>query len=68
MKNDGGFAFPHWDVDENNAHETHHGISIRDYFAALAMQAYIAQGQVKTDSIPICAYGIADGMIHEREK
>lgn len=56
------------------------GINLRDYFAAKAMQAIIAnpdavaqmcsavQGLEPTDVVPIAAYGMADGMLKVREE
>lgn len=77
MKNDGGPAFP---VDKINA-AIHDGMSLRDYFAAKAMAAWITSPTIsqlqttciKTDLIPSqaiskMAYEIADAMLAAREK
>lgn len=71
-KQDGGLAFPavdNWRLDS--------GMTLRDYFAAKAMQAIIRV----TNSSEVCrdwdesiktmasnAYGFADAMLAEREK
>jgi hypothetical protein len=65
---DGGPAFPaqHFDLAE---HE--HGMTLRDYFAAKAMQAYINRPEateVQDRMIAKCAYDMADAMIQERSK
>lgn len=64
---DGGPAFPH-------AHEDYpfqHGMSLRDYFAAKAMAAWIQTiGQnegVTDDNIARFAYEAADAMLKARE-
>ena len=79
--NDGGPAFPndsakYW----CNAcckifpEQVHHGMTLRDYFAAKAMQGLIAHyGNAKTEpqGNQVCtesAYKFADAMLVEREK
>jgi hypothetical protein len=63
---DGGPAFPamHFDLAEGE-----HGLSIRDYFAAKAMQALIAGGlgSHSSDNISIDAYFMADAMLKARQ-
>ena len=52
------------------------GMSLRDYFAAQALQGFIASGRINTDrassyyadSIAGNAYKLADAMIRERNK
>jgi hypothetical protein len=42
--NDGGFAFPVWELNGNGQPEmTGFGMTLRDYFAAKAMHAIIAE-------------------------
>lgn len=42
--NDGGFAFPVWELNGNGRPEmTGFGMTLRDYFAAKAMAAFIAE-------------------------
>lgn len=68
MKKDGGQAFPVAETAESFGVS---GMTLRDYFAARAMQGMIALGSCSADEIPrvvMAAYGIADVMIAEREK
>ena len=80
-KNTGGPAFP--TTKENRMPIRSEGMTLRDYFAAKAMQGYIAYmgcGPDKVDPIgkdesepnktviARCAYKFADAMIVEREK
>lgn len=48
------------------------GMSLRDYFAAKAMQSVIAKSSLRTsemiESAAVAAYGIADAMLAERAK
>ena len=68
-------AFPSGLVsDDNKPYEVsalHNGIiTIRDYFAALAMQAYIAKADIEADmeDIAFDSYLAADSMLQERKK
>jgi chitinase len=67
--NDGGPAFPHttqWDGITPAIN--HHGISMRDYFAAAALQGLIANGGCPTwDDDAKAAYAAADAMLKARE-
>lgn len=75
MKKDGGPAFPTdlYETKDGRAFNSP-GISIRDYFAAKAMQAHLSNS--KTTEHPAFdreglvkeAYELADAMIAEREK
>lgn len=64
---DGGPAFPQPD----NLVLTYKGMTLRDYFAAKAMQSMIARTNwgVEDDAIDIAneAYGYADAMLKARE-
>lgn len=40
-----------------------HGMSMRDYFAAKAMQALIETSEYQLEVIPRLAYQLADGML-----
>jgi hypothetical protein len=70
MKDTGGPAFPHpsgWRRDP----EISDGMTLRDYFAAKAMQAYINRkeaAQVQDRMIAECAYDMADAMLAQRDK
>jgi hypothetical protein len=68
MKDTGGPAFPahHFDLAENE-----HGMTLRDYFAAMAMQAMIVKFPSEANSgadIVSLAYVAADLMLAERSK
>ena len=66
MKKDGGPAFPsHGTMGE----VCEHGMSLRDYFAAAALQGLLANtsGTEVFDRVQ-SAYYLADSMIAEREK
>lgn len=67
---DGGPAFA---CAAENGHQP--GMSLRDYFAAAALQGILAAGTVWTNiardqgqSGPALAYAYADAMLAEREK
>jgi hypothetical protein len=66
--NDGGPAFPCVDGGANYLQE---GMSLRDYFAAKAMQAMAVEYDMRPDiyDMVICekAYKIADAMLAARE-
>lgn len=65
--NDGGPAFP---VKSSEDFFCAAGMSLRDYFAAKAMQGLLA-GIGPEDNIevlPSLCYGMADAMLAEREK
>ena len=80
--NDGGPAFPSGELDQATGNITaearHDGLSMRDFFAASALQsvmaAYIkANGwPIRTDhlvgDVAFIAYKIADAMLAERAK
>lgn len=69
------YAFPHNTVvvdKEGGIVEHHRGITVRDYFAAKAMQAYSSdpdwrQDMTQTDTA-FAAYKQADAMMVAREK
>ena len=65
--NTGGPAFPahHFDLAEGE-----HGMTLRDYFAAKAMQADMQDG-IREDDYAWCAiraYKMADAMLKQREQ
>ena len=72
---DGGYAFPSPDTYNQNGDCQYgtFGMTLRDYFAAKAMQAYITAyvntGRQEPDHsyIPVWAYETADAMIQARE-
>jgi hypothetical protein len=65
---DGGPAFPTMLYEHGGESD---GMTLRDYFAAKAMQAYINRPEateVQDRMIAECAYDMADAMIQERSK
>ena len=58
------YAFPGADPWE----EVEPGMTLRDYFAAKAMQGMLMRGYVNIEHLPRDAYAFADAMIAEREK
>lgn len=76
-KTDGGAAFPvefnHIPKGSTLTTSNHPGMSLRDWFAGMAMgsviQTSVRLGIAKTDEdISSYCYGLADAMIREREK
>lgn len=69
----GGPAFPVTETDHDvQMAPTELGMTLRDYFAAKAMQAMISQGHDAVgkiaDNIACNAYWYADAMLKERDK
>lgn len=65
--NTGGPAFPVPGLHENNDYD---GMTLRDYFAAKAMQAILLDPRNESDSYNIDAnnaYMVADAMLKARE-
>jgi hypothetical protein len=62
--NDGGPAFPLKGPLTSDSL----GMSLRDYFAAKAMQSLVALDNANNINIAIWSYEIADAMLAEREK
>ena len=46
--------------------EEHHGMDLRDYFAAKAMQLYVGNGNTNKEVIAKVSYEIADAMMEVR--
>jgi hypothetical protein len=68
--NTGGPAFPvlHWISGESTGAEE--GMTLRDYFAAKAMQSILIDPRIDNDSYRECAegaYKAADAMLKARE-
>jgi hypothetical protein len=61
IKNEPAFPSSHTDMNDVPVR----GMTLRDYFAAKAMQGYIAGGY---DVYPYKAYKMADMMLEERRK
>jgi hypothetical protein len=77
-KETGGPAFPTSDWDENDKAYKMHGITMRDYFAAKALQGMSANPEDVHDAdletydeyvkeISRCAYELADAMMEARK-
>jgi hypothetical protein len=68
-KDVGGPAFP-LDLTVDGDHRWGYGMTLRDYFAAKAMQGFMGSSwNNKTfESISTKAYQIADAMLEERKK
>jgi len=70
MNNTGGPAFPSADFE----HHEYTGMTLRDYFAAKAMQSliltYAREIEINRPGFDVClrAYQIADEMLKEREQ
>jgi hypothetical protein len=65
----GGPAFPTSDWDENDKAYKMHGMTLRDYFAAKAMQAIrISKSNTDYDKVAEHAYFMANEMLKAREK
>ena len=70
ITNNGGPAFPVQDASKWQAH----GMSLRDYFAAKAMQGMLADlpktmyGEMWTHNVAIAAYAVADAMLEAQGK
>lgn len=64
---DGGPAFP---VPGLKGHAEFDGMTLRDYFAATALQGWLASfgpsDSPKASSVAIFAYNVADAMLAER--
>lgn len=75
-KNDGGNAFPQWHPELMNQPEF--GMSLRDYFAAKAMQGMLAypgdevrgshHNNNDAEGVAQMSYAYADAMLAERAK
>ncbi len=65
-KNDGGFAFPMEATDATAWKDCNQGMTLRDYFAAKALQA-IADPCHSPELFANRAYEIADAMLRARE-
>lgn len=72
--NDGGFAFPspEWSDAHGNISPQEYGMSLRDYFAAKAMQGFAADPNAVwkngAGGMARCAYEWADAMLKASEQ
>jgi hypothetical protein len=68
IKNTGGPAFPSSEYDPRyNRHVAIGGMTLRDYFAAKAMQTIAANPHWTEEGIAEAAYKQADAMLKARE-
>ncbi len=74
---DGGPAFPHERVFSDSPNDLHHkyimmsGMSLRDYFAAAALQSILSNpvfAKIPETTVAASSYEYADAMIAERSK
>lgn len=66
--NYGGPAFPA--TEEHGLNTSHFGMTLRDYFAAKAMQSIVSRAPVNKEMQVVVAeraYGIADAMLEARD-
>jgi hypothetical protein len=61
MDNTPAFPAPHFDLAENE-----HGLTMRDYFAAKAMQSML-NGSTSYENVAKYAYKMADAMMKARK-
>lgn len=68
-KNDGGYAFPMEETDATAWRDCNQGMTLRDYFAAKAMQARLSNPQwiASDERTALDAYQVADAMLRARE-
>ena len=69
--NNGGPAFPTAQTiyPDDSFEPPEHGMSLRDYFASLAMQAFITSSLLNAPSMAArMSYNMADAMLEERKK
>ena len=67
----GGPAFPGPYADKQGKIEVlwkQHGMTLRDYFAAKAMQSFVLNKNILLDDAAELAYKMADAMLRAREK
>ena len=69
MNNPQAFPRPHSvdDIDGDISYPAHAGMTLRDYFAAKAMQGLLANNNLDAQQIAQAAYKVADAMLKARE-
>ena len=65
--NDGGPAFPHEFKYGDGTVQRAIGMTLRDYFAARAMQVFLANTETTCEIDARSAYKVADAMLKARE-
>ena len=66
-KETGGPAFPQFVLSNGGAY-VEGGMTLRDYFAAKAMQGMLADGRTGDEYVSNLAYQYADAMLKAREQ
>jgi len=66
-KNTGGPAFP-TEYRDDATQPCAEGMTLRDYFAAKAMEAFLHDGSSEVDEVAEAAYIVANAMLKAREK
>jgi hypothetical protein len=67
-RDDGGPAFPSMERVGEIVQVAHEGMSLRDYFAAKVVQAYLTfKPDIDNKKAATWAYGVADAMIAARK-
>ena len=59
-------AFPQYVINNGGAY-VEGGMTLRDYFAAKAMQAMTHRGEANVQMVAVQAYAMADAMLKARE-
>ncbi len=67
---DGGSAFPSPGVVLSGGRQqgAYEGMTLRDYFAAVALQGFLVGGRITEQSVYKAAYLAADGMLKARSE
>ena len=63
-------AFP-WQIDNGETMRGHKGMTLRDYFAAKAMQGMLSENsgiRYPNEELAMFAYAVADAMMKAREE
>lgn len=69
LERDGGPAFPLVRTEEGGRNDClHTGMSLRDYFAAAALQGMLVEGDLPNQVYVKAAYETADLMLTQRNK
>ena len=68
MQNDGGPAFPFGFVTDHATVKVQDGMSLRDWFAGMALQGLIVGCYAGVEGNVVAAYEYADAMLAERTK
>ena len=66
--NEGGPAFPFREQDGEGGYYRFAGMSLRDYFAAAALQGLLANASEVNDELAAEAFTAADAMLAARER